>query len=506
MKQLDKKQLLFWDKYRKSLITGTPVSRMSFGEISSHKQALEKDIVAWCNFFFPTYASAPFAPFHIKFLKRTISTPEYYDVLSWSRELSKSTTVMFAVLFLVLTGKKKNILLTSNSFDNAVRLLEPYRANLDSNQRIIQYYGQQNSLGHWDSGEFITKNGCAFRALGAGQSPRGSRNENVRPDLIICDDFDTDEDCRNPETIKKKWDWFEQALYATRSIDKPLNVIWCGNIIAKDCCITRAGQKADNWDIINIRDKHSRSSWPEKNSEAHIDRVLSKISTRSAQQEYFNNPLAEGDVFKEIYFEKIPSLNSFKFLLIYGDPGTTNSSSKKSSTKSVALLGFLKGVYYIIDLRVDHVSNQQFVQWYFDLASLVPSNVQLYCYIENNSLQDPFFEQVIKPLFANISNTSPLLLSLQGDSRKKPDKFQRIEGNLSPLNTSGHLIFNEKKKDNEHFIRAKEQFLLLSPTMRSPADCPDCIEGAVWKIKEKLHTFSDSAMIIRRRPINKKRI
>ncbi|MBQ1988628.1 MAG: hypothetical protein II234_01830, partial [Clostridia bacterium] len=41
----------------------------------------------------------------------------------------------------------------------------------------------------------------------------------VRPDVIYLDDFDTDKDCRNAEVLKKKWEWFERALYPTRSID-----------------------------------------------------------------------------------------------------------------------------------------------------------------------------------------------------------------------------------------------------------------------------------------------
>ncbi len=504
MKIQDKKQIQYWEQYRKNLKNFSPTDNLSFGELSANRKALEKDVIAWCKYFFPAYATSDFAPFHKKFLKRITSNMEYYEVLSWSRELAKSTLTMFAVLFLTLTGKKRNVLLASNSLDNAIRLLEPFRANLDSNSRIIQYYGEQASLGHWESGEFITKNGVSFRALGAGQSPRGSRNENVRPDIIICDDFDTDEDCRNPETIKKKWNWFEQALYATRSINKPLTVIFCGNIIAKDCCITRAGAVADNWDIVNIRDRNGNSSWA-KNSEEHIDRVLSKISSRSAQQEYFNNPLAEGEVFKELYFEKIPPLKRFKFLVNYADPGTTNKATKNSSTKAICQIGFLDGKFYIIDLRVAHVGNKEFVSWFYDLCEGVPQQVQVYNYIENNSLQDPFFEQVIAPLFNELGKTRGII-SLVGDTRKKPDKFQRIEGNLQPLNASGKLVFNADKQDNEHFQRAKEQFLLVAPSMKAPADLPDCVEGGVWIVKQKLHSLQDSAIKIGRRQENKKRI
>lgn len=282
MRYQDKKQYAFWDRYRKDLRLGSEPDNLSYGDWEKKKAALEKDIVRWCYYFFPQYASAPFASFQVDFLRRITRNMEYYEVLSWSRELAKSTVTMFAVLYIVLTGSKRNVLLVYNSLDNAVRLLEPYRANLDSNLRLVQYYGLQASLGHWQSGEFITRQGVSFRALGAGQSPRGSRNDNVRPDILLLDDFDTDEDCRNADIIKKKWDCFEQALYATRSIDKPLTVIFCGNIIAKDYCITRADKVADKWDIVNIRNKDGVSSWKDKNSEEHIYRVLSKISTRSA--------------------------------------------------------------------------------------------------------------------------------------------------------------------------------------------------------------------------------
>ena len=201
---------------------------------------------------------------------------------------------MFVVMFLALTGRKRNILLTSNSSDNAERLLRVYRAQLEANKRIAFYYGNQRGT-KWTEEHFITARGVSFFAVGARQSPRGFKLDEVRPDVILPDDFDTDEECRNPEIIADKWNWFEQALYFTRSFSEPLLVIWCGNIIARDCCIARAGARArelagrdkplGNWDIINIRMVDIRrpdpkrdfaegvSVWPEKNTEAMIDEV-----------------------------------------------------------------------------------------------------------------------------------------------------------------------------------------------------------------------------------------
>lgn len=165
-----------------------------------------------------------------------------------------------------------------------------------------------------DGGRVRHQRRRGVRAIGAGQSPRGSRNEAIRPDVLLVDDFDTDEDTKNPDTIQKRWDWWENALYPTRSISEPTLVIFCGNIIAKDCCVVRAGDMADHWDIVNIRDRNGKSTWPEKNTEEFIDRTLSKISTKAAQGEYFNNPISVGEVFETIAYGKVPPLSKFKFL------------------------------------------------------------------------------------------------------------------------------------------------------------------------------------------------
>ena len=53
----------------------------------------------------------------------------------------------------------------------------------------------------------------------------------------------------------------------TVSLSKNYFILFLGNIIAKDCCITRAIEKADHTDVINIRDKNGKSVWPERNSE-----------------------------------------------------------------------------------------------------------------------------------------------------------------------------------------------------------------------------------------------
>jgi hypothetical protein len=491
-KQADKQALKEWEDYRKALLTGTALETNKTGaDIEKHRKYLEAHPVEWMRYMFPNYATSEFALFHVAYIKRIIEHDEWYEVNSWSRELAKDTVTMMVMFYLNLTGKKRFTLFVSSSYDAACDLLKPYMLNYEANQRIIAYYGEQKLFGAWESGDFTTRSGVRYVALGAGQSPRGKKNENLRPDSIICTDLDTDEDCRNKDVIDKRFDWLERALYMTRSISKPLLFLVLGNIIARDCCVTRAAKRADHHDIVNIRDKHGRSSWLAKNTEEMVDRVLSKMSTKAQQAECFNNPVSEGDIFKEETWGEIPPIHKFNFLIAYGDPSPSNNvSDRKNSTKALWLIGAMDGKFYVITGYLDRVINDEFVNWFYFIKDYVNSRTQIYNYIENNTLQDPFFEQVFMPLFYKKGQERGHHIGIIPDVRKKPDKFSRIEGNLDPLYRSGRLIFNIKEKNNPHMQKLIEQFKLFSPSMKAPADGPDAVEGAVFIANNKVLTIT----------------
>lgn len=506
-KPTEKQLLKDWEVYYNQFIADVEVDS-SESDIDKQKriQYLEKNPEEWFKYYFPKYCTAEAASFHTIATKRLFANRRWYEVRAWSRELAKSARSMFEVLYLALTGEIHNMLLVSNSSDNACRLLLPFQIQLEKNLRIINDYGEQQNIGKWEVGEFIAKCGCAFRALGAGQSPRGTRNEAARPDFILVDDIDTDEECRNPDRIKQKWDWIEQALIPTVSVSGDIRILFNGNIIAKDCCISRAGKVADKFDIVNIRDKNGISSWA-KNSEKYIDWILSKISTKSAQQEYYNNPLSEGDVFKEITWGSLPPIHHFKYIIIYGDPSPSNSKNKAGSMKSVCAIGLLDSKYYLITCRLNHATNAEFVDWFYEINdSIKTTSVQCYNFVENNKLQDPFYEQVFVPLFIQKAKEKGYYLNISPDTRSKPDKFSRIEGNLEPINRSGRLIFNKSEKGNPHFERMQEQFLLITPQLKAPADGPDCVEGAIFIATQKAKKSAGEQLMYGKRPRNKKRV
>lgn len=486
MKQTDRQALQYWDDFRLNLQRSTSIDiQESEAEKSKRIAKLEADTEAWFAYYFPNYYTSKPAKFHLKATKRLLNNSKWYEVRAWSRELAKSVRSMMEVIYLGLTGDVKNVLLVSNSQDNAKRLLKPFMINLESNNRIKNDYGDQQSIGSWEDGEFTTRKGVSFRAIGAGQSPRGTRNEAYRVDFLLIDDFDTDEECRNTKVINQKWNWLEQALLPTVSISGNYRILFNGNIIAKDCCITRAIAKAKHVDIINIRDKSGKSVWPDKNTEENIDFFLSMISYASAQKEFFNNPVTEGTIFKEVRWGEVPRLERFKFLVAYGDPAPSNKENKDNCYKFVGLVGECDGNFYIITCYLEHAINSKFIGWYYDLEDYVKGRTQLFNYVENNSLQDPFYEQVLKPLIFDLGKLRSHYMFLIPDERKKPDKYARIEGNLEPINRQGRLIFNIAEKTNPHMQRLEEQFKAVDPQLSSHVDGPDGVEGGVWVLNSK---------------------
>lgn len=503
----DRQALKDWEDFRKSILAATIVDDTeTHAERVKRIARLEADDEAWFAYYFPHYVKSPPADFHKRATKRLMKNKRWYEVRPWSRELAKTTRAFMEASKLALTGEIKNFLLISNSMDNAVRLIMPFMIEFESNKRIINDYGNQVKIGSWEVGEFTALCGCSFRALGAGQSPRGTRNESFRPDFILIDDIDTDEETRNPERIQKKWDWIEQALIPTVSVSGNYRIIFNGNIIAKDCCITRAIQKADHVEIVNIRDKNGVSSWKEKNSEEDIDKILSLISSASAQKEYFNNPISEGDTFKEITWGKVPPLNKFPFLINYSDPSPSNNTkAKANSNKACFLIGLYEGKLYVITGYLDRVTNADFVDWFYFTDQYVNNRNQVYNYIENNTLQNPFYEQVFIPLFAQARIKNNKIINITPDERRKPDKYARIEGNLEPLNRMGNLIFNEAEKGNPHMQRLEEQFKMVTPRLSAPADGVDCIEGGYFVANQKLSELAPNSISFGTKPTNNKR-
>ncbi len=502
-----------WAKHCSDIANYTFVKQESTGEKLKRIARLRLDYAAFVEYYFPhwttdkeTGESVPCADFHIEAANYIKANKVCDDVEIWARGHAKSTNIdVFIPLWLKCQEKRdiNVVVLVGKSEDSAIGLLSDIQAELQHNQRYIS----------WETGKFVTLDGVAFFARGRGQSPRGLRYRDKRPDYIIVDDLDDDELCLSEQRVKKMTDWVKEALYGAFGAEGG-RFIMVGNLIAKNSVLANIAKiEGARVKKVNIRDKNGKPSWQYWTEERIAKRE--KMGYRSFQKEYMNNPITEGEVFTEMVWGKCPPLSKFRFLVCYGDPSPSNNKAAANSMKAVFLIGMYEGKFYVLDGRVDRATNAEFVDWFYDINARVPQGVQVYNMLENNTLQDPFYQQVFIPLFMERRKTIKLsktsegfyeAISISPDTRKKPDKFSRIEGNLEPLNTQGRLILNVSEKENPHFKRMEEQFLLLTPQLKAPADAPDCIEGGVWWLQRKTESIADGAMRLSGGRRNSKRI
>lgn len=492
-----------WEKYRQSLKSSSPVDLTETPEQKSTRiHELEADPQKWKEYYFKKFFKYPSPKFHLNASSRLINSflkfRHWYEVRHWARGLSKSTTTMMDILYLVYTCKLKNVIQVSSTYDAAEAFLEKYRAHLDSNPRLLNDYGKQEVPGSWAAGLFRTRNGVQFIALGKGQSPRGNGNEEVRPDCILVDDFDTDQDCRNPEIIDKDWAWYEKALFFTVDTSEPYLIIWLGNIIAPDCCVVRAGKKADYTETINIRDENGNSTWPEKNSEEDIQYQIDKVSYAASQQELFNNPVREGSVFKSMAYKPARPIKEYSMLVCYTDPSFKDS--KKNDYKATVLVGKWKDEYHVLKCFLQQTTTAKMIDWHYSMRDFAP-NRSIYYYMEQVFLQ----EILLKEFYAAASSGRKAAIPIVGDQRKKDDKFTRIESLLEPLNRNGKLFLNEDEKHTSDMQKLEEQFLAIGPGSRAHDDGPDAVEGAVWMINKKQSSLGGDSFRNGSRPVNDKR-
>ncbi len=486
MQQLtDKQYLSDWDNYALNQINKKPVDK-SENAIQRKKrmEKLEAKPEDWFKYYFSEDNAEP-AAFHIAATKRIIENPEWYEIRMWSRELAKTTRTMYEVIYLTLTKKKRFTLLISSSIDNATRLLLPYKAELELNDRLKNDYGTQERQGKWTASEFTTRSGATFRAAGSDGAPRGAKNDqNVRPDVLLFDDVDTDIDCRNPKMIDKTWNWIEDAAMGTRSISKDTLIIFCGNRIAIDCCVVRACKYADKVDEVNITDKKGNPTWPQKNSPEHIKRVLKKRSYASTQKEYYNNPIVEGSVFRKMAYKPAAPLNQYTHLVCYTDPSF--KSTIKNDYKATVLVGKWRDEYHVLKAFVDQTTTAKMIGWHYEMMDYVGGR-SCYYYMEQVFLQELIIQE-----FYKTSEQTGRTIPIMGDKRAKDEKFTRIESLLEPLHSNAKLFFNEDEKKDPGMQKLDEQFVAFAPGSRAHDDGPDATEGAVWMLNTKCNTFSAS--------------
>lgn len=196
--------------------------------------------------YFPHYVRSPHKSqlhhYLFKRLPEIIQNPKKcLDAIAAPRGEAKSTIVsQLFVLWCLVTNRKKYALIVMDSIDQAYPMLEAIKAELEFNNRIGIDFPEIAGVGRvWQVGTIITKHDQKVQVAGSGKKLRGLRHGAYRPDLVVLDDIENDEQVRSPEQRDKLHNWLKKTVLPLGSADGKLDIVYIGTILHYDSVLNR---------------------------------------------------------------------------------------------------------------------------------------------------------------------------------------------------------------------------------------------------------------------------
>ena len=122
------------------------------------------------------------------------------------RGAAKSTIAEESIIVQACLRQFKNGIILGETYDRAVERLRAIKHEFETNDMIAELFG--NLVGSvWSEGKIILANGVIIQAFGRGQSLRGSKHLDWRPDRAFGDDIENEESVASDEAIAKTMRW-----------------------------------------------------------------------------------------------------------------------------------------------------------------------------------------------------------------------------------------------------------------------------------------------------------
>ena len=470
---------------------------------------LLRDYDSFCEYYFPHYLQrrdpstgevsgvVHNAPFHGAAARKVKSTPNLRAVFMWPRGHAKSTHFdIFIPLWLMMQHPRqlRFMVVVGKSGDSAVRLLGDLQAELEHNRRVVDDFGVQVSVGDWEEGEFTTKDGVHFLAIGRGQSPRGLRDRASRPDYIVIDDLDDDELCRNERRVREMTEWVKGALFGALDVGRG-RFIMVGNLISRTSVLRNLGETPGVWlSKVFALDKQGSPVWGEKWTREEAESYRQFAGYKTWEKEMMHNPVTEGSIFRSewIRWKKPLPLGSYDGLVCYTDPSLKPKTT--NDYKACRLWGRKGDEFHLLDCHVRQGSLGMMVCWLYDLYERTRDCAAVRFYMEANFWQDTLLDE-----FEREGAVRGYQLPIMADKRRKPDKLARIEA-VAPLWERGCVFYNEELRGTADMDAGIEQTLGLERGGTIHDDAPDADEGAIWLLmRERRGAKPGSVALLPRR-------
>ena len=490
--------------------------------------------------YFPHYFSRPSPEFHRELdaiwqqgvLKgrypltaadtKTISRlPGVRRAVAAPRGHAKSTNLTFkGTMHSTLYSYKHYPIIISDSSEQAEGFLDNIRVEFEENTAILEDFGPlAGSV--WRSNVLVTKTNIKIEAIGSGKKIRGRKHRNWRPDLIILDDVENDENVRTPEQRKKLKDWFDKAV--SKCGDDYTDIVYIGTLLHYDSllaktltnpayrsikykAVIRFSQADDLWqqwetiftdlsnddresDALAFFQAHKTAMlegtqvlWEEKLS--YYDLMVMRVSEGEASfnSEEQNEPINPDDcLFMEEWFDYYneaevnfgdPAFDFFGFI----DPSL--GKTKRSDFSAIVTLAKHKGsgYMYVVDADIERRHPDRII------ADVLAKERWLRASFGHGyrklGAETNQFQWFLKEELAKASAKAGLYLPIE-EVQQTSDKVMRVQ-TLQPDVKNKYIKFNRRHK------RLLEQ--LTQFPMGAHDDGPDALEGA-RSIAKKVKRF-----------------
>lgn len=411
---------------------------------------------------------------------------------------AKSTNFTFKDTLHACLYKYKNyILILSDSSEQAEGFLDDIKTELEENELIKKDFG--NMVGKvWNSSVILLSNNVKIEAIGSGKKIRGRRHRNFRPDLIVLDDIENDENVNTFEQRKKLENWFYKAV--SKAGDTYTDICYIGTLLHYDSLLAKVIknptykvakyqgviQFAKNkglWDIwekifLNLEDEereenakeffeankqemleHTKVLWEEKWS--YYDLMVMRLSEgiASFNSEIQNEPINPEDcLFNPEWFEyynkeQIDFKN--KDFIFFGAVDPSLAKNKNSDTSAIVILakniksGYLYVLKASIERRKPDVIIEDIINLHKKLINDYGKGFTLF------GVEEVQFQSFFKDVLKKECLKRKIYLNVEG-IKNTTNKNVRIES-LQPYIKNGYVKFN---KDDKTLIQQLEQFPL----------------------------------------------
>ncbi len=479
MKKQDKINL---ERYKKKLelIASSGKSFYQFETPEEQKQniARAKKDVAYCvERYFPHYATAKCAPFHIYWANKVLKDKGFIGFAKWGRGLAKSVWNNVIIPFWVWLNEGDNyFVLIGSSEKRAIRLLEDIRAEFEANPQIIADFGEQINLGSWTDSLWVTKGGFIGQALGFGQSCRGLRVGVKRPKQFNIDDTETKEIIKNAKRQAEMVAYVEEELLPSMDGEEERMTI-SNNWFAPEMYIKTLSAKHPDWYVHEVRAYDPVTyvpTWTDKYHPDYYKNKEKKMGVSSAHAEYNHQPkLKGGVVFKIDYIQWKKPARIDHYKVIVGHWDIAYAGSETSDFNAVKVWGLKDQDFTQIDCFVKRSKMAPAVKWMCDFQKSLPKGVTVIWRAEAQ-----FWNDEVKRTIKEVEKEEDVQLNitLQYNKRKKYDK---IIFELESRYQNGRIWYSEKLKSHGDTDVGIQQLFGIAPGYTTKDDSPDADAEAI---------------------------